>query len=582
VYHHIHSTGGKMSRKKISRFLFVFLAAVLLLAACSPQPAVEAPATEEQPAAEDTAPAASSPTEAPTAAPTAEPTAEPVSLVGGTLVWVLSAEPITLDWHKADFMQEYTIDTYMSAALLALSPDMEIVPWLAESYTISDDGLVYDFTLRQDVKFSDGTPLTANEYAWSFNRSIDPETASPVAAANLGPISSVEAVDDYTLRLTLASPFAPLLFNLTDPGYMGPLSQAALESLGDDAFSRAPVGVGPYIMEEWVTGDHVTLVRDPDYNWGPAFNENTGPYNLQKIIFRFISEDATKLAGLEDGEISFGSVQAKDVQTYEDAGFTIFTQPFKGMNGDISMNVSKPPFDDLNVRQALNLAVDRQAIIDVTYLGAAEPAYGPLSSPQLGYWTGVEEIGYGYDPDRAQQLLEDSGYTLNADHKFEKDGATLAFTLQYFANPTLVSIAQILDQQLNDFGFDVTIEQVDPGTMWQNLGMGEFQAAVAGYTAPEADSILYPLFHTGGGLNWVTWVSDPDLDTLLDANRGETDPAARQEILNQVQKRIVEQAYIVPLTVPQSFYVLDPHFQHTTLHFYDVLNLADTIFVSGE
>ena len=415
-----------------------------------------------------------------------------------------------------------------------------------------------------------------------FNRALDPDTQSPVTASTLGPVSTIEAVDDYSLRITLTSAYAPLLFNLTDPGYTGPLSQTALEALGEDAFGRAPVGVGPYTVAEWVTGDHVTLTRNPDYNWGSADHQNTGPYNVETITFRIIPEYSTALAGLQAGEVSFAKIEAKDVQNLIDMDtFTVFTQPAKGLAPLLSINVSKPPFDDINVRQAVNLAIDRQAILDVAFLGYGEIQYGPLSPPQIGYWDGASEVGYGYDPERAKQLLEDSGYTLNADNMFEKDGQPLSIFIEFVSSIDIYArIAQVIQQQLKDIGVDVAIEGNEGGVVVGHMVDGSYQAAILSITAPEAD-ILYLLFNSTGGLNFAGYVNDPELDTLLESSRSETDPAARQEILNQVQKMIIEKAYIVPMVIPQDFYVLDKALQGGTLHFYDVLSLADTTFVSG-
>lgn len=559
-------------------FFFLMVIMGLMLVGCTPQPAAETTAA----VAEETAPAEPAATEVPAETAPAE-TAPEGPRVGGNLVWYMGSEPDTLDWQKSALVVTYNVDTYLSAALLALCPDNSIVPWLAESYTVSEDGLVFDFILRKDVIFTDGTPLTANEYAWSLNRALAEETQSPVTASQLGSVTAIEAVDDYTLRLTLSNPYAPLLFNLTDPGYMGPLSQSALESMGEDAFSRAPVGVGPYTVAEWITGDHITLQRNPDYNWGPSCYQNTGPYYIENITFRIIPEYATALAGLQAGEVSFAKLDTKDVQSFIDAGnFTVFTQPAKGMAPLLSINVSKPPFDSIAVRQAVNLAIDRQAIIDVVYLGNASIQYGPLSPPQIGYWDGASEVGYDYDPERARQLLAGDGYTLNSSGILEKDGQTLTISIQFSSsNDNDVKIGQIIQQQLQEIGIDVILEQNEGGIVVDNMINGSYQAAILTITAPEAD-ILYLLFSTQGGLNFAGYVNDPELDALLESSRTEVDPDQRQEILNQIQQMIIEKAYVVPLIIPQDNYVLDNRIQGASLHFYDVLSLADAYFVTEE
>lgn len=499
--------------------------------------------------------------------------------VGGTLVWYLPNEPDSLDWHKAALMASYSVDFYLSAALMMPDENNIPQPYLAESYTVSDDGLVYEFKLRSGVRFHDGTPLTAQDYAWTFNRALAPETASPVAAGYLGPVSSVEAVDDLTLRITLTEPFAPLLFNLSDPGYTGPMPQAAVESMGDEAFARAPIGVGPYIFKEYVTGDHITLTRNPDYTWGPEVLGNTGPYYIETLQYRIIPEYSTMISGMEAGDLSYASILPKDKPTFVDAGnFTLFEQTFKGMGPYLTMNVSQPPFDDLKVRQAFNLAMDRQAMIDTLMLGQASIQYGPLSSSQMGYWAGASEVGYGFDLERAKALMQEAGYTYNADGKLEKDGQPFELTLTVCPiDDNSIKVAEISQQQLSELGVDVTIEQLDCGVVVQKIFEGDYQLCVISITAPEAD-ILYFQFHSSGGLN-LGHTNDPELDALLTQSRQTLDPAARQEVLNQIQRMIIEKAYTIPLYMPQSIYVLNGKVKGASMLFFDVLNLANAYIV---
>jgi peptide/nickel transport system substrate-binding protein len=554
---------------KTVRFVtLAFLIAAMLLSGCTP-PAAETPAAT-------TAPTQVPPTAVPSTA--VPPTEAPPSLVGGTLIWSIPGEPDTLDWQATALAASYWIDWYLCASLMVLDPSGMPIPYLAESYSISDDGLVYEFKLRQDVMFTNGDPLTAQSFVYSYNRALDPATASPVTATLLAGVTNIEAIDDYTLRLTLSQPNAPLLFNLADPGSMAPVSQASVESQGDQ-YGRNPAGVGPYMVKEWVTGDHVTLARNPDYNWGPEIAENKGPYNIEEIEFRIIPEYSTTLSGLQAGDITFAQMLPRDVQTFEDAGnFEIFGQLQKGLWPFFFLNISKPPFDNLQVRQAFNLAVDRQGMLDVLAQGDGVIMYGPLSPSQIGYWSGIEQIGYGFDLERAKTLIQEAGYTYDtAGMLLTPDGQPFALTL--YTTPvddTWVKVAEIAKEQYKALGVDITIEQYDPGVLAGMLFGGQYNIATFGVTAMEAD-ILYLMYHSsqiGAGIN-VTNVNDPALDALLASTRTTTDTAARQEIINQVQQKVVEMALSIPLYDTKTYYILNDTVKGASMLRYDVLNLAD-------
>lgn len=542
--------------KKIQILLSLLVVLTLALSACAPaasEPAAESPAGESAPAEES------------------------MPKAGGSLVWSQAAEPDTLDWHLGWSLNTYVVDAYISASLLYLDADKNIIPYLAESYTVSDDRLVYEFKIRKDVKFHDGTPLTAQDFVWTFERAVNPETASPVAASMFGPVEKFEAVDDYTLRITLTEEFYPLLFNLADPGYTGPMSQEAFEKMGAEAFARAPVGVGPYKVKEWVTGETITLERNPDYNWGPASFKNQGAYYIETLVFRTVPEASTVLAGLQAGEIQFAQLERKDVASFKSSGdFTVYEQTFKGLNG-FFFNISKPPFDDVKIRQAFNLAFNRQAMIDLALQGMGEPQFGPLSKPQIGYWDGVEKIGYGYDLEKAKSLLQEAGYTYNTDGMLEKDGKPFS-VIGYVAPDAehMVKTMQVAQQQLKELGVDMPIQQEDGGALFERILGGDYEMTFFGYTAPEAD-IMHLVYYSAGGLN-MGHVADPELDALLEKARAASDAESRAASLADVQRLIVEKAYVAPLYVTHDFYALDNRVAGASMHFFDVLNLADAYF----
>ena len=475
----------------------------------------------------------------------------------GRMVIAISVEPTSFDAHLTT--SGGTIG-YLGATLVARDPATdEIVPYLAESWTTSEDGLTWDFKLREDVIFHNGAPLTAEDYAWTFNRWLDPATQSP-SVASVSAVMGAEAVDTYTLRLTLAIPFAPLLPNLTS-GYAQPLNRQAVEEAGEN-YGVQPVGVGPFRFKEWVPGERLVLERNDAYNWGPAFVQAGAP-NLQEVEYRFITEYATLLAGLEAGEIdtSFGDpINPRDLPVLEDLGFSFVDTFLGGMDPYVLMNVSAAPFDDVRVRRAFNLAIDRSTIIEVVTAGSAVPQFGPISRSVFGYDPAIETLAYGYDVAQAQALLAEAGYAdSDGDGIVEKDGQALALTM--LLTPNYATLAQVLQAQYRAIGVQVDLQQGDLGMLFGAVVTGEYQLAIGFYNYNEAD-IMFIFYHSSslGSLN-VSQVNDPVLDDILLRTRTSIDPTERQQAVNEAQAYIVEQAYTVPLYTPRLVTLLSPRLQ---------------------
>ena len=487
--------------------------------------------------------------------------------IGGTLVYAINMEPDTLDPHKTYSGASNTVLANIGASLVWLDENGEYIPYLAESWSASDDGLSWMFNLRQDVYFHNGTPLTAHDYAWTFNRAVDPETASPVAGTLLGDVNSIEAVDDYTLQINLNTPNFSLLFGLSSIGYVQPLSQQYFEEVGADEFANNPVGVGPFKFKEWHIGENIILERNPDFNWGPACFESSGPINIETLEYRVLTEYSTTLAGLEAGELDYSELETRDLKRLlETDEFFSFASPVQGINPFVLMNVEQTPFDAANIRKAFNLAIDRESIIQIVYQEGASIQYGPISESVAGYWEGVKKIGYDYDPETALSLLQDDGYELNSDGFLEKDGQLLELELKVDQEDSWIKIAQLVQEQLKKVGVKITIVQMDINTLMGVCASGEYRLAIFGYGYGEAD-LLYYIFHSSmiGALN-LSRVSNPDLDLLLEQSRTEIDPETRQEVVNQIQQIVVEEAYVLPLITPMASSVLNNRVQGANLN----------------
>jgi peptide/nickel transport system substrate-binding protein len=346
-------------------------------------------------------------------APVADPHRVTESAEDNTLTIALLKEPMTLDIDKIFIAVEEHIVADLGATLIAADPDTgEPVPYLATSWSVSEDGLVWTFHLRDDVRFHDGTPLTAEEYVWTINRILSltgPESFVPQAL--LSSVTGAKAVDPYTLELDLRSPNATLLYNL-ESTFLQPLSPQAVESAGDD-YGRHPVGVGPFRFKEWVPGQRIVLERNPDFTWGPPFTSG-GPAKLDRIEYDIIPNYDLALVELLEGQIDALRVEHVDARrVLENGDLTLVPVTVAGSPLYLALNMTKPPLDDLRVRQALNDVVDRNQLISIVEYGYGEPQYGPVSPVTIGAWPGAEEAGYHTDPAKAQALLADVGYEWN-------------------------------------------------------------------------------------------------------------------------------------------------------------------------
>ncbi|MCD8510544.1 MAG: ABC transporter substrate-binding protein [Bacillus sp. (in: Bacteria)] len=476
---------------------------------------------------------------------------------GGTIRIGVSQEPDTLDIHKTSMGITTQVATHFGSSLLAVNPETnEVEPYLAEDFTVSDDGLVLTFTLREGVVFHDGTPLTAERYKETFERILDPDTGAAAVASFVGEVSSVSAPDDRTFVIELVQPSAPFIRNLAQSTYLQPLPIAAVGEAGND-FGRKPVGVGPWVVEDWVTGQPISLVRNEDFNWAQSFFDNDGKPYPDRLEYRFITDPQTLLAALDSGSIDIAhNVSARDAQRYRNHDdFYVIEAELQGLGLFLQMNLENEILQDLEVRKALNKAINKDVLIESILSGEGSPAYGPLPQTIFGYDPNVENYGHHYNKDEAAALLENAGWVRNNSGTLEKDGVTLSFELS--SMPENNQAAQIVQAMLREIGIDVNIQSYDAGTLIERVSQGEYELSFMtyGYTDPD---ILNLFFHSSmiGGLNH-TRISDPDLDALLEKGRVTLDEEERAQIYAEVQQIVVDEAVWVPLYANKMFHIVN-------------------------
>jgi peptide/nickel transport system substrate-binding protein len=462
-------------------------------------------------------------------------------------VIAVDADPDTLDVHRTGSSVLEIIMKLVGGSILTLDPlTDEFIPYLAESYSLSADGLLWEITFKEGLQWHDGTPFTAQDYVWTLERVL--ASPSPATGAMTAGMASAEAIDNRTVRIHMDQPNSSMLFGLTS-AYLQPLPRAYIERVGDEEYGRNPVGLGPYRLREWRIGDRVILERNPDFNWGPAY-AHPGPAYIEFVEVRVIPEYSTRLAGVESGEIDAALLMNKDVVRVEGLSeFEVIPMHFQGAGPYLLFNVSASPFDDLRVRKAFNLAINREELIRVVALGYGEPLWGPIAPATYGYWEGAEEIGYGYDLDAARALMAEAGYELNGDGLLEKAGQPLVLDFKVTPSPRgdPIKTAQVLSEQFKELGVQLTITQLEGGVLQDALASGDFTLSITSWGWAEAQ-IIAPLFLSSmiGGMN-QSHVNDPELDPILLPVLAEPNRVALQDRLDAAQRYLIEMAYTAPL-----------------------------------
>lgn len=484
--------------------------------------------------------------------------------VGGQWTIAISEDPDTLDPQKTAAAATGGIFRYVGDTLVTRDFDKNIVPSLATKYEVSDDGLVWTFEIREGVMFHDGTPADAAAIKASFERALAPETASPIASGLLGPVDTI-SVEGSTLRVTLKEPFAIFLDNMTDPR-SAPISVAAAEQAGDQ-FGRKPIATGPWKVAEWQSGTQIVLERNPDYAWGPAFLHDGAAY-IDRLVYRIMPEPATAMTAFEAGEVDQVSINPPDVERIESSGkYQIVKFLRNGVGLFMEFNVTKSPFDDITVRQAMNYAINKEDVLQTGLDGLGEIAYGPLPPSIWGYWEGIEDYAPSYNPDKALELLSQAGWTKNSDGLLEKDGQPFMFTLLTMATDTWSKSAQVVQAQLKQLGITMEIQTFEFATLLEKMKAGEHQAGFMGYTYTSPD-ILYVWFHSsniGSGLT-LSHHKDDELDKMIEESRSESDEDKRLQLYQDIQKYIVDKALWVPLWINYNYIGLQKRIANARVH----------------
>ncbi len=483
--------------------------------------------------------------------------------VGGTLIYATGdAEPSCLDPHVGGNFPQALISTQYLEPLLGRDADGEILPWLATDWEVSDDGLTWDFTLAQDVEFSDGTPLDAEAVAVNVEHLKDPETASSTGFLALEKVESVEAVDESTARFHLTEPDSALLESLTQP-WNAIQSPAGIDR-GMEANCAAPIGTGPFTVDEWVPQQHVTLLRNENYTPTNPQVTSDGVAELEQITWRFIPDPATRYSALQSGEVHV--IDNPEPEAIVSAGddITHIDAPRPGASNRLELNGGQTPFDEVEVREAFIRAADVGPGIESLYAGVADQSFSALASVEpLAY---SEESLFSTDVDAANELLDDAGWDeFDTEGYRERDGQRLSVRIPVSTNQSVAAEQALLEQiQANtrEVGFEVILNPVDLSTWYEDLANHDYEAVTAPYTKVGPD-VLRIIYHSdslepapSGYFANLAQVDDPDLDQMLDDAVETSDADERADLYTQAQQQVLQGFHLLPLYDQQNHFLV--------------------------
>ncbi|RBY84120.1 ABC transporter substrate-binding protein [Blastococcus sp. TF02A-30] len=453
----------------------------------------------------------------------------------GTLIAAVSAQPDQFDPHVTTAYPSFQVlENVYDTLVVPNAEDLTFEPSLAESWETSEDGLTWTFALRDDVTFHDGSEFDSADVVYSYNRIIDEELSNSFRFQN---VESVEADGPQTVVIRLTQPTPNLLERIGSFKGMAILPENAAEEL--DLTTEAN-GTGPFRLES-SDASSTELTAFEDY-WG-------GAPSIDGVEFRYITEPAAALTALQNGEVQWtDNVPPQQIESLaDDDSVELQTTPSVDY-WYMAMNFGRPPFDNRDVRRAISFAIDREAVAEAAWFGAAQP--NQTAIPEDSFFHS-DYAPFEPDPDQARQLLEQAGVQTPLT-------MGLMVTDEF---PETVTAAQVIASQLEPIGIDVNIETLDFATWLDRQGQGDFDAFYLGWLGNLDPAAYYQEQHQTDGPNNYQGYSNPEVDQLLQQGSTETDEDARKEIYDQAARIIVDDVSYLYLYNPDVVQAWAPDLQ---------------------
>jgi oligopeptide transport system substrate-binding protein len=465
-------------------------------------------------------------------------------------------DPYTLDPAVSGEMTSHVYLMQLFSGLLRLGDNLEPAPDIAERWEISNNGQTYTFYLRQDVKFQDGKLVTAADFKYSWERACAPQTGSLTAATYLGDIvgvrevlagqtaeiSGVKVVDDYTLEVTIDAPKSYFLSKLTYPTAFV-VDKADVAAGG--GWWRSPNGTGPFKLKQWQQGQQLVLERNELYYGEVA--------RVDHVVFKLWSGIPINM--YETGDIDVTGVGADYIEKVTDEAGPFYQDlsvvPELSFYY-IGFNAAEPPFDDVNIRRAFSMAIDKEKLIWLVYKGTVQPAYGILPPGMPGYNENL--VGLDYDVEAAKELIAQSSYG---------DVSSLppiTVTTLGWGGAISRELEAVIYQWRQNLGVEVTVRQLEPERFLYHLNEEADEMFYTGWIAdyPHPQDFLDILFHSGSDTNYGGY-GNPQVDALLEEAGVEPDTSLSLGLYQQAEQMLVDDAACIPLGFGRNYVLVKPY-----------------------
>lgn len=462
-------------------------------------------------------------------------------------------------------------------SLVAQDSSGGFVPWLAASWTISDDELQYIFQLREDVTFHDGEVFNAEAVKANFDHVVAPETASAQAASLIGFAEEggyylgTEVIGEYEVAVNFSQPYAPFLQGLSLP-QLGFYSPKVLTESAADLKAGGPgitVGTGPFVLSEYTPDQELVFSANPDYNWAPQHVEHQGRAATDTLIIRILPETAARVGAITTGDADVAADFTPDMVSQIGPNVQTYSIEMPGIPYSLYVNEAHGVFEDERVREAFSIGVNVEPAIDSIYRGQFSRAWSILGPTTPNSYDASLEKTWPYNPEKAEELLDAAGWTeRDSDGYRTKAGARLSATwVSYTPVPDdRATLANFIQADLKNIGFELVREVLEPAQYMERYRPREFDLTDWAFSSPDADVLRSHL--ATGGFQTVSAVSKPEVDQWLSDAVATSSPAARQTIYQRIQQWNAAENLIIPLYVPSEITVAAPGVEGLTFDLY--------------